>query len=124
MANELVLNLRAVFTKSGESITFPDTNAQEIEITVSGTRYLVNRQSVGTSEEALELGDLSTGGYLIGVNRDATNYMEIRSGTGATDLVKLKAGEVCCFRVSGDAAAPYVIANTAAVEFAYVLLSD
>ena len=123
MANEFTLTVRGKYDNSGTYVTFPDSAAQQISITVAGTRYLANRQSVGTTEEALELGDLSTGGYLIGVNRDATNYMEIRSGTGATDLIRLNAGEVCCFRVSGDATAPYVIANTAAVEFEYLLLS-
>lgn len=124
MANELTLTLKAVFAKSGTSITFPDAAAQEISVTVSGTKFVHNRQSIGTSEEAIALGEVSTGGYFIGINRDATNYLEIRSGTGGTDLVRLNAGEVCCFRMSGDSSAPFAIANTAACELEYILWSN
>ena len=124
MANELTLQIKATYAKSGAEVTFPDLAKQVLLVTVTGTRFIQMRQSVGTSEEALELGDIATGGYCIMVNRDATNYMEVRSGTGATDLIRLNAGEVAVFRISGDSTAPFVIANTAAVEIEYFLLQN
>jgi hypothetical protein len=122
VSDEISLAIRFTFEKGGTAVSFPDGTAREMSIDVSGSRYVRNRQQVGTSEEALELGDIATGGYFVARNCDDTNYVEIRSGTGATDLVRLNAGEVCCFRLSSDAAAPYVIANTAAVELEYVLV--
>lgn len=122
MADELTLSIRATLSKSGSEITFPPASAQALTIDVSGSRWLHNRQEIGTSEEALELGDISTGGYLIAINRDATNYLELRSGTGGTDLVRINAGEIACFRVSSDATAPYAIANTSACVLEYLLL--
>lgn len=124
MANELTINIRVEYSKSGTEITWPDAAKQTHTITVTGTRFLHNRQAIGTSEEAIDLGDLSTGGWFFGVNRDATNYLEIRAGTALTDLVKLKAGEVCMFRISADASAPFAIANTAACDLEYWLLND
>lgn len=124
MAAELTLQIKASFVKGGTTITFPgDEDSQSITITVSGSRFIQMRQSVGTSEEALDLGDIATGGYFVAVNRDSTNYVELRSGTGATDFIRLNAGEVCAFRISGDASAPFAIANTAAVELEYFLLA-
>ena len=124
MANELTLSIKAVYAKSGAEVTFPDVAKQSIGVTVTGTRFIQMRQSVGTSEEALELGDIATGGFCIMINRDATNFVEVRPGTGATDLIRLKAGEPAMFRISADATAPYVIADTAAVEIEYFLLQN
>lgn len=118
MANELTLRCNLSYEKLGTtlSLLFGPTNRD-----VTGSKPIMNRQLVGTSEEALVLGDASVGGYLMAVNRDATNYVEIRPGSGLADLVKLLPGDVCLFRVTGDAT-PYVIANTAACELEYVLI--
>jgi hypothetical protein len=47
--------------------------------------------------------------------------MEIRADTGVADLIRLEPGDVCLFRVTDDAT-PYGIADTAAVEFEYLLI--
>lgn len=123
MANELTVTIKALFEKGGTSITFPDGSHRETSVTVSGSRFFMGRQSIGTSEEAIDLGDIATGGWFFGINRDSTNYLEIRSGTGATDLVRMNAGEPCAFRISGDATAPFAIANTSACELEYLLIA-
>lgn len=120
MADELSITLTATFTKGSKTntFTFPATTFD-----VTGDRYARLVQEVGTSEEALNLGDVgATGGYIIGVNRDATNFVEFRSGTGTTDVIRANAGEPFCFRISPDSAAPYVIADTLACEIEYLLL--
>lgn len=122
MADELTLTIKAVLANSGTKVVFPDSAAQTIEVTVSGTGLVHARQTIGTSEEALDLGDIATGGYFVAINRDPTNYVQIRSGTGATDLVRLEAGETCAFRLSPDATAPYAIADTAACELEFLLI--
>lgn len=123
MANEITITAKLTFTKGGTSVTFPSASYQTFNVTVSGSRFIQMRQAIGTSEEALDLGDIATGGYFIARNHDTTNYVEIRSGTGTTDLVRLNAGEVCMFRISSDSAAPFAIANTAAVDLEYVLIA-
>lgn len=121
MAGEIKLTVLLKFAKSS---TTTEAKVNDLAVTVTGTRFIHNRQSIGTSEEALDLGDIATGGWFVAINRGATNFIEIRSGTGATDIIKLKAGEPCCFRMSGDATAPFAIANTAAGDLEYWLFED
>ncbi len=77
-------------------------------------------QIIGTTEEILDFGDVSTAGYLFLRNLDATNYLEYgpeSAGSGAAMVIlgKLKPGEPALLRLS-----PGVVmrakANTAAVK--------
>lgn len=91
-------------------------------ITQNAERYHCDVQNIGTSEEALGLGSISTVGYCIFHNCDATNYITIGK-TGANDIIKLKAGEwVGPVRLGTNA--PYAIANTAACELEYIIFED
>jgi hypothetical protein len=82
------------------------------------------KHNVGTAEEAMKLGELSALGWCIFINRDDTNYVEIRSGTGASnDIIKVPAGGVALFHWGSDVSAPYVIAPTAACQCEYLILS-
>lgn len=119
MANELTITASLAFAKNSVSSQLAKTGAQ---YNVSGTKYYTGMQTVGTSEEALELGDIATGGMCLIINRDSTNYVSVRSGTGAANLIKIKAGEPALFRV--EAAAPYVIANTASCVIEVMLIED
>lgn len=120
MANEVTLAFRLDYTSSNKRIQIEIPSAN---VTVSGSRFTHTVQSVGTSEEALELGDISTGGLCFLRNHDTSNYVEVRSGTGATDFIRLNAGEFAFFRMSGDASAPYGIANTAAVNLEILFIA-
>ena len=111
MANEITLTASLAFAKGSVSVSLSKSAAQ-FSVDAGSHKYYSGMQTVGTSEEALELGDIATGGYCLLINRDATNYVSVRAGTGAANLIKLKAGEAALFRC--EAAAPYVIANTAA----------
>lgn len=119
MADELTLKASLSFTKGSTtvSLSLPATTFD-----VSGSNALHNRQVIGTTEEAILLGDAAAGGYFFGINRDATNYIEIRPATGAADLIRLEPGDLCLFRLTDDATAPYAIANTASCELEYVIV--
>lgn len=82
----------------------------------SGTKFTHHVQSIGTSEEAIDLGEITTLGWVMLVNRDNTNYVEVRSGAGASnDIIKLPAkGGFAVFHFGSDITAPFAIANTAA----------
>jgi MFS family permease len=68
-----------------------------------------------------DAGDVATGGYWFVQNMDSTNFVELRSGTAATDFIKLLAGEWAVFRTSADAAAPFAIANSSACNVRFVM---
>ena len=119
MANELSLTLKFRFERDDEIL---EKEFIRQSFNVAGSNALMNYQTVGTAEEALVLGDAGAGGYLLMWNTDATNYVEIRPATGIADLVRLLAGDVALFRITNDATAPFVIANTASVRIGYILL--
>jgi hypothetical protein len=81
----------------------------------SPPRATDNKQIIGVAEEALQLGELSgaTLGYAVFVNLDSVNFVEIRVATGSTKFIKLKPGEVACFRFGSGVTAPFAIADTA-----------
>ncbi len=119
MADELTL--------SGLLITFVKANVPSTSFTagsitpdIAGSQWMDNVQNVGTTEEAILMGDVAAGGYCFVQNMDATNFVELRSGTGATDFIRLLAGEWCIFRLSPDATAPFAIADTAAVNVRFL----
>lgn len=116
MSDELTVSGSLRFSKGGVKVTFnPDTQ----EIDVSGDQALHHVQSVGTSEEALNKGDLGSVGWFMALNRDDTNYVVIHE-TGGSGLVKLSAGEFAGpFRLAND---PYATADTAACLVEYVLI--
>lgn len=120
MADELKITCAMRFTKSSTDVRLNFLNAL---FTVSGTDYVSGTQTIGTSEEALVLGDCSAGGYIVVKNTDATNYVSFRAATGGTNMVRLNAGEIALFRFDATgAAAPFAIANTAPVTIQYLLI--
>ena len=119
MANELTLQgLRITLVKSGMPAV--DITADTDQITVSGTQYMDNVQAIGITEEAVLLGDVAVGGYWFVQNMDSTNFVSLRSGTGATNFIKLLAGEWAIFRVSDAATAPFAIADTGACNVRFL----
>jgi len=124
MANELEIQGSIFFAKGNTARTGLKTAV--IKVDVSGDGHIIASQNVGTSEEALILGDVSTSalGLCMIVNKDATNFVEIRPGTTVADLIKIKAGEFALFRFADLVTAPFAIADTAAVEVDIYLFED
>ena len=124
MANELTLSIAASFSKSGIRADTSDMGLLGLQFTVTGSDFVKGTQSVGTTAELLGKGEITTPGYLIIKNTDATNYVEVEKATFTTaaGTVKLKAGEVAMFRSSSTT--PYVCANTAACVISYLFIED
>lgn len=118
MADELTITASLKFVKGDVSLS---RSKSGIRIDVTGDKHIDMVQEIGTSEEALSLGEAGAGGYMLLENLDTTNYIEIRANTGVADLVKLKAGEVAMFRTAADAV-PYAIANTAACDLRIIII--
>lgn len=118
MANELTVTCTLEFLKSGIAATESLTKT----LTVTGSKYVRGVQAIGTSEEALGIGDLGTLGYCILINRDATNFVEVRMGSSAADVIKIKAGEFALFRMAGNT--PYMIADTGTCNVEFIIIED
>ena len=119
MAAELSIGpLSISFAKTGSPSL--STMASGITPTVTGAQYMDNVQNVGTSEEAILLGDVAPGGYVFVQNLDTTNFVSLRQATGAANFMKLLAGEWAIFRMSVDTTAPFAIADTAAVNVRFL----
>ena len=119
MANEGRITVNASFTKSGttESKNLTDT------FDVASAIFNKARQTIGTSDETLALGDVSSLGFIVAHNCDATNYIEL-GYTSGTYAIKLKAGEICGFRAGSGMSAIHAKANTGSCDLEYFLISD
>lgn len=69
--------------------------------------------TIGTTEETVSFGELSTRGYCIIQNLDATNYIEFGGSTGVY-MCRLKAGEFALLRLNNTNL--FMQANTAACK--------
>lgn len=118
MADELTLRVDLTFEKDDDVL---ELLLGRIKRDVTGKKPLKHRQTIGTSEEAVVVGDVGAGGFFVGINKDATNYIELRPGSGLADLVRLKPGDPCLFRLTDDATL-YAIANTAACDLLYAII--
>lgn len=79
---------------------------------------------VGTTHEAISLGDVATPGWCWFENLDPTNYVEIGVVVSSTfyPVIKLKPGEFQPCRLGTTA--PYAKANTASVKLDYEIFED
>jgi len=119
MANELSVNYGINYSKG---TTNPDTDqvARSFSITVSGDPRTSGVQTIGTTEEQLVLGDVSSVGVVEIFNLDSTNYLEVGGTTGVYTL-KILPGEGYVYRSTTNNV--YCKANTAAVKVAYKIFS-
>lgn len=126
MANELTVTLAVRYNKGNFDDTVPSSGSP-FSYDITGTLVTHVRKSIGTSEEALELGEVDIsangGAHLVVKNDDATNFIEIRDSTGGNDLVKVLPGGVAYFMITSTATAPFAIANSAACEIEYMLVA-
>jgi hypothetical protein len=75
-------------------------------------------QAIGTAEEELDYGDVTSIGFVGIRNMDDTNYVEVGRTTGVYSI-KLKAGEGFVARWNGNTV--FVKANTAACNVEYIV---
>lgn len=123
MANEIKLTAKITFDKGAVVGVKRDESDKTFD--VAGTRYHQGVQNVGTSEEAVTLGDIPVAGlgYCHIKNLDATNFVKFRPGTGLADMLKLKPLESCLFRWM-TSITPFCIADTAAVDIEILIIED
>lgn len=120
MATTLTLTINTSVALTALSRNY--TGSISITDTASGG---ILRQTIGTSDEVLIVGDVATNGYFYAKNADVTNYLEL-GYTSGTYFAKLKAGEACVFRLGSGVtvSAIHAKANTGACVLEYFILPD
>jgi hypothetical protein len=120
MANEIQLSASLSCTKSGATVTGTSSNV----ITQAGTPSIANVQIVGTTTEALLIGDITNIGYVYLKNLDATNFVQVGLNTPVADadsFITLLAGECAVFPTRLEVI--YAKANTAPCNVQVVAVS-
>jgi hypothetical protein len=122
MADEIKCRVSVTVSKTG----VPDVQKSptQFNITMTGTDLILATQTIGTSAEAINLGDVGTPGVALFHNLSATNYVEIGHDVSAAfeSDIKLKAGEWALVRLAQ--AAPQARANTAPVNLEYLIIEE
>jgi hypothetical protein len=116
MANEISATATLSASKGGAAIAASSSLSGSLHVDMAGAQMISNVQVVGTSAEAIVLGDVSTIGYVYLKNMDAANFVEIALDSGVSTLVfaKLKAGGIALF--PAKTATMYAKADTAEVN--------
>lgn len=114
MADELSLTVIVDF----ESAT---TTALEVVrnllVDVASDKVHRTTQTVNTSAEDLDLGDLSEDGYCLLKNLDSANFVEVSPNIlGTAPLIRIGPGKIALFQLSSNAVAVKVVADTAECE--------
>lgn len=99
-------------------------------LAVTGRDYIKRSQIIGSSAEALDVGELGTCGlaFFYHTGKDGSGVavadtINLRTGSGGADLAKLKPGEVAMFRLAANT--PHAIASsTGSPELRYLILED
>ena len=121
IANELSLQAVLTYTKGTGDARVNVNKSYTDLVTVTGDEYQQFVQSVGTSAEAIPLGDVGTAGFVMLRNLDTTNFITISTDAAAhaNPCNKMFPGEFCLFRA---AAAPYAKADTAACRMEVTII--
>lgn len=110
MSNELRINYSLEYSKNGASVS----KTKDFSIDITGNSFTNAVQTVGTSEESLSVHpDIGTVGYVLIINLDDTNFLEVGSTSGVYDI-KVMPGEFAIYRHNSNTI--YAKADTAPVD--------
>lgn len=127
MANEVASSFEIDYDDGLQATSLSVASRQ---LTSAGKRVTRLIQNVGTTEEAVQLGEITAPGAFALVNLDPTNYIDVKVGTGGAIFARLKpdvngdgkGGWVAGDALGSGAQAPYVIANTASCRMAVLIV--
>ena len=127
MADEIQLQVSLSVSKGGAKSSIA---LKTIKVDMAGDNFVNKTQTIATSAEAIEVGDISTLGWLIVGNLDATNFVQIGIDSGGfVPFVNLKAAaaeadqEWAVFRLTPGITLQ-AQADTAATLIQYMLIED
>jgi len=121
MANEITVTAKLTVDNGNYE---SEMSASRIQVNQSSIGGIHQVQNIGTTYEAITLGDVSTEGFCLFRNLDSTNFVQwgVDAGASLTPIGKMEAGETAGpFRI--DAAATlYAEADTAACDLEVMIL--
>lgn len=122
MANEITI--AATISSVNGELTVARTGPTQLQVDQAKSEYHVVFQNIGTVAETIDTSAVTTEGYCLMKNLDATNFITYGpDSTGQVDFGKLKAGEVALFRIK-DAITLKATADTAACDVILHLWND
>lgn len=119
MANELTLSAGLSYADSED--TEVSLAIADLAASVATKRVIQAKQNIGITEEAIVIAEVTSPGWAFFINRDQTNFIELRVATSGAKFAKLKPGEFCLLRLGSGAQVPYAISDTAACQLEYLI---
>lgn len=116
MANELQFTIQVNYRNGIDS----DNTAEPFYMNVSATERIEGAPTIGTTEESLALGDVSSVGLVIIKNMDPTNYVTVGNVTGQRPI---RIPPLTTFPLYLPGSAVFVAANTAPCKIVYKIFS-
>ena len=124
MANEIQIRASLKYTPAAANQQGFDTGLLSKLLDITGVDVQAGTQVIGTTEEEITVAsDLGTPGYMLIINVDPTNFVQLGPAT-TVYMVALKAGEFALFRLDAGASSLFAKADTANVTVQYWLLED
>jgi hypothetical protein len=121
MANEIYTTLLLELNNGSIEHEF---NPAALQIDQSTARFEDKVLDIGTSEETISFGDISTKGIVLLMNLDSTNYVQWGpDSSGMKEIGRLNAGEWAFLRVD-DGATLKMKANTASCKVRVILYEN
>lgn len=113
MASELTLSFSMAYD---DGVSDPESlSIAELFQDVTTKVTARGQQSIGITDTAINLGSVAALGYMVLINRDTTNYVDVKVAAAGTIIARLRpSGGFCIFLVGSGITAPVAIANTAA----------
>lgn len=123
MAEEISITARMSVSNGNLKLNMGGTTQKFDQTTAKGGNP--GTVNIGTSDEAISLGDISSAGWAYFRNLDTTNYVEIgpTSGGALVPFLRLEAGEEAVLRLTPSVALRGQ-ANTAACNVMIAVLED
>lgn len=121
MANEFTLNASLAYEDSEEAEA--ELAVIDLIASITSKKYTKVKFTVGITEEAIPLGEATSPGWALFINRDPTNFIELRVATSGAKFAKLKPNEFAFLRLGSGAQVPYAIADTDVCQMEYLLFN-
>jgi hypothetical protein len=119
MADEVTINASLSYEDSEN--TSDAISLVDVIKSVATKKITHLKQSIGTSEEAIDLGDVSAPGYAIFINRHATATIDLKVATSGAIFARLDPdtdsdgkGGFALLKLGSGAQVPYAIASAEA----------
>jgi hypothetical protein len=122
MANEVAYQFQITLNNGGLKDQYSSSSVTADQSTAALVRNVQTISSV--SHAALDLGSLTTPGFAVFQNLDATNYIEIGIDVSGTfyPFMKLNPGDQGMVKLGTTA--PYALADTASISLFYIIYDD